>query len=247
MKKTLSVLLAVLLLVSALPLGASAAKIKKVYDTSKPPVIFIDGINARDLIRDIGTKDEETVFPFSTGDVADLIVENRAAVWDLLDGDFSQESEDTVINAAISLLEGVAMNNDGASKYNVEVDWLPPLETRERYEDPDEGGFDLGEKLNELKAWFTSLFHRNAEELTEEEMMELLFQTDSTYKFRYDWRLDPYETAARLREYIDYMKELTGFDTVSLVGFSQGATVLNTYLTTYGYEDLEQFEASILE
>ena len=239
MKKCLSVLLAVLLLVSALPIAAAAAEIKENYDLSKPPILFIDGINAVDLVRDIGTKDEETVYPFTADDVLSLVNENRAAVWDVLDGDFTQENENAVIDAAISLLEDVEMNDDGTSKYDIAADWLYPLQTRERITDDEDGGFDPREKLNELKDWFFSLFRREEEEPTEEEMMEALLQSESTYKYRYDWRLDPYENAENLQDFIDYMKELTGYDTFSLVGFSQGATVLNTYLSLYGYEDLE--------
>ena len=239
MKKCLSVLLAVLLLVSVLPLSAAAIEIKENYDLSKPPVLFIDGINAVDLVRDIGTKEEETVYPFTADDVLSLVNENRAAVWDVLDGDFTQESEDAVIDAAVSLLECVEMNDDGTSKYDITADWLYPLQTRERFTDDGDGGFDLGEKLDELKEWFSSLFRKEEEEPTEEEMMEVLLQSESAYKFRYDWRMDPYENAEKLQDFIDYMKELTGYDTFSLVGFSQGATVLNTYLSLYGYEDLE--------
>ena len=240
MKKWFSVLLAALLLVSALPLSAAAAEIKENYDLSKPPILFIDGINAVDLVRDIGTKDEETVYPFTADDVLSLVNENRAAVWDVLNGDFTQENENAVIDAAVSLLEGVEMNDDGTSKYDITADWVFPLQTREHYTDEeDEGGCNIGEKLDELKAWFRSLFQKDPEPLTEEEMMEALLQSESTYKFRYDWRMDPYENAEKLQDFIDYMKELTGYDTFSLVGFSQGATVLNTYLSLHGFEDLE--------
>lgn len=239
MKKCFSLLLAALLLFTALPFAAGAVEIEEVYDTSKPPILFIDGINGADLLLDAGTKEERVAFPFTADDVLSLIKDNLGAVWDILDGDFSQESEDALVNAVIALLEDVAMNDDGASRYNVEVDWLYPLQTREREDGGEAEAPSLGDRLNALKNWFRSLFQRPAEELTEEEMMRLLFQRDSTYKFQYDWRLDPYELAARLRDYIEYMKELTGFDTVSLVGFSQGAAVLNTYLSVYGYDDLE--------
>lgn len=239
MKKCFSLLLAALLLLPALPFAASAVEIEEIYDTSEPPILFIDGINAVDLLLDAGTKNEKVAFPFTADDVVSLIKDNLGAVWDILDGDFSQESEDALVNAVIALLENVAMNDDGTSRHNVEVDWLYPLETREREDGGEPQAPSIGDRLNELKNWFKSLFQRPAEELTEEEMMQLLMQRDSTYKFRYDWRLDPYELADRLHDYIAYMKELTGFDTVSLVGFSQGAAVLNTYLSVYGYDDLE--------
>ena len=59
------------------------------------------------------------------------------------------------------------------------------------------------------------------------------------FKYQYDWRLDPFISAEGLKDFIAYIKELTGHDTVHLIGFSQGATVLNTYLSQYGYDGLE--------
>ncbi|NLP48814.1 MAG: hypothetical protein GX345_07745 [Clostridiales bacterium] len=52
------------------------------------------------------------------------------------------------------------------------------------------------------------------------------------YTFYYDWRQDPFISAAQLAEYVDYVKANTGHDKVSLIGFSMGGIVLNTYLYT---------------
>ena len=59
------------------------------------------------------------------------------------------------------------------------------------------------------------------------------------YSFKYDWRLDPFEIADQLHDYVEYIKNLTGHDTVHLIGFSLGTVMLDAYLTVYGYEGLE--------
>ncbi len=241
MKKCLAVISALALLLCAFPLTAFAAEKKPEVDTSLPPVIFIDGINSSDLVRDMGAKEEEKVFPFEVSDVLPIVQENAAALWDMLDGDYTAENEAAVLNAVLAFLEGIVMNDDGTSKYDISADWVYPGQARPRYtgddaEQPEETFMD---KLSQLRSWFSSLFREPAEQLTEEELRQKMLESRSTYKFTYDWRLDMFVLADRLHDYIEYMKELTGHGTVSLVGFSQGAAVLNTYLTVYGFDGLE--------
>ncbi len=58
------------------------------------------------------------------------------------------------------------------------------------------------------------------------------------YTFYYDWRADPYISAVQLRDFVEYIKRLTGHDKVSIIGFSEGTVILATYLTLYGSDDL---------
>ena len=64
-------------------------------------------------------------------------------------------------------------------------------------------------------------------------------KSGENYNFSYDWRLDPYEIADQLHDYIEFVKNLTGHDSVHLVAHSLGTIVMDTYLTVYGYEGLE--------
>ena len=57
--------------------------------------------------------------------------------------------------------------------------------------------------------------------------------------FQYDWRMDPFTVAAELKDFIDYVKEKTGHDSVYLVGESMGTAEMDTYLSVYGYEGIE--------
>ena len=57
--------------------------------------------------------------------------------------------------------------------------------------------------------------------------------------FDYDWRVDPFVSAAQLHDFIDYVKEMTGHDSVYLVGESMGTVIMDTYLAEYGFEGVE--------
>lgn len=62
---------------------------------------------------------------------------------------------------------------------------------------------------------------------------------DSDYYFDYDFRLDPYAHADRLRDFIDQVKTLTGHDSVKLKCSSMGGVVLSAYLDKYGYDGID--------
>ncbi len=53
------------------------------------------------------------------------------------------------------------------------------------------------------------------------------------YQFTYDSRLDPYENARLLNNYINNVLTVTGKKQVQLIGRCLGATVVSTYLTEY--------------
>ena len=188
MKRFFSVVLCVLLVIGCCPLTVFAAG---ACGCGNAPVIFIDGINACDLIRDAGTQNQKVAFPFTADDVMEVVDNNGDAIWDLLDGNFSAGNE----RAIVAMLEDVRMNPDGTSLYDVSADWAYP----------------------------TRYGHKNGER----------------FRFCFDWRLDPFEIAAQLRDFVEYVKDMTGHDTVHMIGFSMGTIILQTYFTLYGYEGVE--------
>ncbi|MBQ7549696.1 MAG: hypothetical protein IJT03_08330 [Clostridia bacterium] len=62
---------------------------------------------------------------------------------------------------------------------------------------------------------------------------------DSDYYFDYDFRLDPYEHAERLHEFIGQVKALTGHNSVKLKCSSMGGVVLSAYLDKYGHDGID--------
>ena len=62
---------------------------------------------------------------------------------------------------------------------------------------------------------------------------------DSDYYFDYDFRLDPYEHADRLHDFIERVKTLTDHDSVKLKCSSMGGVVLSAYLDKYGADGID--------
>ena len=62
---------------------------------------------------------------------------------------------------------------------------------------------------------------------------------EGDYYYRYDWRMDPLETARDLDAYIDAVLAATGAEKVALVGRCYGACVVSAYLTAYGCEKVD--------
>lgn len=53
------------------------------------------------------------------------------------------------------------------------------------------------------------------------------------YSFFYDWRLDPTDNMARLREYVELVLEVTGSEKYAMIGRCEGACLALTYWETY--------------
>lgn len=60
----------------------------------------------------------------------------------------------------------------------------------------------------------------------------------NSYRFWYDWRLDPMEIADELNDYIKSVKKATGEKKVALVGMCLGTNVVFAYLSKYGTDDI---------
>ncbi len=58
------------------------------------------------------------------------------------------------------------------------------------------------------------------------------------YSLIYDWRVDPFVTAAELDAYIQKVKAATGSEKVNLVGRCLGGNIVLAYLSEYGYDDI---------
>ena len=60
-----------------------------------------------------------------------------------------------------------------------------------------------------------------------------------SYLFIYDWTANPFDIAEDLNQFIQEVKEKSGHDKVSICAESMGGCMTNTYLTLYGYDDVE--------
>ncbi|MBQ6862983.1 MAG: hypothetical protein IJO14_01970 [Clostridia bacterium] len=63
--------------------------------------------------------------------------------------------------------------------------------------------------------------------------MDYTYRLD-TYRFQYDYRLDPYENAKILDEYVKCVMQVTGAEKVNILGRCEGANIALAYLEEYG-------------
>jgi hypothetical protein len=63
-----------------------------------------------------------------------------------------------------------------------------------------------------------------------------------SHNFYQDWRLDPFDNADKLNDYIQHVKDTTGERKINLIGRCEGANVILAYLDRYGYGDLNCVE-----
>lgn len=61
------------------------------------------------------------------------------------------------------------------------------------------------------------------------------------YDFHFDFRIDPFEAASQLNDFIEAVCKATGHSKIALTGCSEGAIVAMTYLKEYGTKRLETF------
>ena len=62
---------------------------------------------------------------------------------------------------------------------------------------------------------------------------------DNIY-YSFDWRLDLYTLAAQFHDFAEYVLDVTGAETLDVIGSSMGACVLSTYMAQYDYEYLNK-------
>ena len=186
MKKTISILLTVLLAFSCVLSAAAAAA---PCDCGKAPVIHVLGLGG-----DFYDGDTRT-FPPQTDTIVSAVAQAIPATPALLSGVLKERQQERILQVAGTFFEPIAFTKEG----------VPANNTKKTFTYP-----------------------------------ETIDHTDGHFiSFDYDWRLDPFTVAAELKDFIDYVKEQTGHDSVYLVGESMGTVQVNTYLATYGFDGIE--------
>lgn len=66
---------------------------------------------------------------------------------------------------------------------------------------------------------------------------------NNKFKFRYDWRLDPMQSARELNEYIALVQEATGHEKVALLYHSEGGMIATAYISQFGFDALDHMIA----
>ncbi len=214
MKKVLSVLLLVTVLLSSFPVAAFAAD--KVCNCDQAPIIFVRG--RRELVVDQSRPEtDETNYHVPRTDHLDIpnLIMRIVPLYcfNYLIRDFSMFKKrtcdllDEVFDEFCLDKNGEVTNNSG----------LPP---HVRWRDIHWG--DVHNKLGTIT--------------TPEQASAAI----ARYNYNYDCRLDPVETADDLKDYIDTIKRITGHQKVKILARCEGNIILMAYFAKYGWDDVQQ-------
>lgn len=224
MKKVLSLILTILMLVSVCSVGINAAYENN--ELTKYPVIVVPGFMASELYK-IDEETGEKVTVWSWGAAADLVGGASSGNLGGIISDFATYLlAGDVDPIAKRLGEGfnrifsdIKSNPDG-TPYNKDV-YLA-------VSGPEETNF--------------AYLRENYPEGTHQHESEIMAHVcdavgaENTFAFNYDFRLGAVDAAECLKDYIDAVLEYTGSEKVNIFAVSHGGQVTGTYLTLYGEE-----------
>lgn len=214
MKKIISILLALSMVISlALPAFAGGDEVP-VASAEKVPVVLVRGMNFGGLYLDYGTENERPAINADAGMIVKYVF--KAIGKGLVTFSFDNFI-DVVIECVYEVLGGLAVDELGESVHNI---GLPkyPLSADNYPEFNDAVDSELG------------MVRRCVEE----------FGAGYTYYVNYDWRLDPFVIADEIDAAVKTAIATTGKDKVNIVCCSMGGLMTMAYLTEYGYDNVNR-------
>ena len=217
-KRTLSIVLSAIMLVSCAVSVFAATE-----NNSIDPVIIVGGIDANPLIANPNSQDAETVFPPSDVEMNYFI----GKLITLMNTAVASNNYDEILNYTYSwvypIMDKISMNNDGTKKSN---------------------------NVGVQKYTHSLSYYRTDAQLLEKvagtlgKGMAEKLGYNNIYVFQYDWRLDPFDNANSLAEFVKEVKAASHKDQVSIVSEGYGANVAVTYLSEHSetaHKDVSKF------
>lgn len=217
-KRTLSIVLSAIMLVSCAVSVFAATE-----NNSIDPVIIVGGIDANPLIANPNSQDAETVFPPSDAEMNYFI----GKLITLMNTAVASNNYDEILNYTYSwvypIMDKISMNNDGTKKSN---------------------------NVGVQKYTHSLSYYRTDAQLLEKvagtlgKGMAEKLGYNNIYVFQYDWRLDPFDNANSLAEFVKEVKAASHKDQVSIVSEGYGANVAVTYLSKHSetaHKDVSKF------
>lgn len=215
-KRLMSVILAMLIIISASLNVFAAADTESAADYDGYPLIVIRGMDFDGTYYKLGTDEEQKCF--KGVEFFPLLKALGSSVFSGL----THCSMDAFIDELCIYLNDImglmACNKDGSSKYDVSV-YEYPLSLA-NYPEYKEWGTD-----NEMGILYTACERYGAE---------------NVYFFNYDWRIDPFINAERLSVMIEQAKKDSGKDKINLLCCSMGGIEGLSYIYKYGSADLNK-------
>ncbi len=207
-KRSLCVLLSVIMFLQLTSVASAGSK--------ATPVVFVAGYTSSRMWLNRGTPDEKRVWkPDIEQKVVDAVKSELPGI--IADAGGAVLGDCSALFSTLEpyvneILEPLRMNDDGSSKYNVEVYPHAVEDTRL-------------DQLKKIKYYpdYDSLVRIGA-----------AAGDKNVYCCTLDWRLSQVDCARVLDEYIDGVLAATGADKVSLLGVSFGGQTVASYLSLYG-------------
>lgn len=209
-KKIISVLLTVVLL-ATLMLPAFAAEAK----SNANPVLIVNGISEFTLV----DGNEQNVFPLDNNQTTSLVTKVLPSVAKFLVDRDSDALMDSLIPAFQDWLSPLTCNPDGS---------VADQGVHLKYQFKESVAVEGIENVNCADAMDKDLLLATVDAVGAEKV----------YVYGLDWRLDPMVIADEINEYVQHIKETTGYDKVSIAAISMGGVMVSAYLAKYGYADV---------
>lgn len=218
MKKTISVLLVIILLVLSVPISTSA-KAENSY-----PLIVVPGYSASYLFAVEEDGSQRQIWGSFEGlNIVDVILANIAELGLGLGGAVIGSPEllaDTLSTGIVDILGDLAYNPEGT----------PVVETVTYPNDPSVTNYEyLIEEKDSMHAAEIEIMSDIAEHYGDKGFKNI-------FSFQTDFRMNIVDAIENLREYIDAVLEYTGAEKVDIFAVSYGGQVTASYLNVYGAE-----------
>ncbi len=222
MKKLLSFLLAVIMIISVMPMAFAADGYK--CNCGVTPIIYVKGRTNIYKDRFSELTDENMAETNLTGSKEDLIKSALNIATSLGTALLTDEWDDycdVLLEEVAPIYDQYKLNNDGekgeGNKTGINPDW------------------DLENIIKDYKNKGVRTGHTH----------------NATYwaqymQFQYDMRLDPRENAKDLKALIDAAKEITGHDKINIICRCEGNVIVNAYFNMYTEEAKEEIESVIM-
>lgn len=210
LKKALCFILSAVMLFT-LVVPAFAEKAKNSYN----PVLIVTGISEYAFV----DGDDNHVFPLEGDQTAKMVAKAVAPVAKYLVDKNSDALMDSLIPLFYDWLSPLACNPDGSV-----VDDTVHL----RYQFKESVAVEGEENVGCEDALDKDILHATVEKVG----------ADKVYVYGLDWRLDPMVIADEINEYVQHIKDVTGYSKVSIAAISMGGVMTSAYLAKYGIDDV---------
>ncbi len=220
MKKLLSVLLSVVLLISSCSIFASAAG-EVQGEVSEYPVIIVPGYSSTNLYYGDSLETGESVWGLDFDYVLERVLVRIADLGiglGMFAFDNAEYITDVLAEEMTALFEKIRCNPDGTSAYELHQDYTDALHKNNAF---------LIETRTDTK-------YRQEVEISEE--IAQYIGHENIYNFSCDFRMGAESCATELDAFVQEVKAHSGKDKVNLFAISHGGQVSATYLALYGYK-----------